>query len=298
MPGTHRATRDNRRLSAAGLIFAAAATLLMMAWAIFPSSALAVDPPGTIGDPDHPVDKVTICHRNSDAKQPYVVNEPDADGDVSGHDDHDGPLAGSVQEAEALKDQHIDWGDIIPPFYFDDNNDGDGNDPGESYPGKNWPEGQAIWDAGCNAPECPNNSTTTVAVTTTRPTTTTATHTTTVTVTTTTFTTTTATDTVTADILAGANDDGLLTVVENPCVTTVTTTTRPVTTTHTTTTATTTVPSTSTIITTETTTVPLCPTGTATVTETTEAPPVTETETTTETVTVTADTLAGDSVFA
>jgi hypothetical protein len=80
-------------------------------------------------------DTVTICHATSSDGNPYIVETPDKDGDVSGHADHTGPIWTSD-----LKDQHIQWGDIIPPFDFE----------GGSFPGLNWDAyGQATWNAGC-----------------------------------------------------------------------------------------------------------------------------------------------------
>ena len=70
--------------------------------------------------------KVSICHRTSSKTNPYnliSVSTASITGS-NGHDSHTGgiyPAAG--------------WGDIIPPF--------------NTYPGLNWPAGQAIWEAGC-----------------------------------------------------------------------------------------------------------------------------------------------------
>lgn len=61
-------------------------------------------------------DKIKICHSTSSNSNPYVVNNPDKSGDVEGHDDHDGGVYPDNP-----------WGDIIPPFEYDD----------DSYPGKN-----------------------------------------------------------------------------------------------------------------------------------------------------------------
>ena len=72
-------------------------------------------------------DKQTICHRTDDDKKPYVVETPNKNGDVSGHaatsvdgepvkNGHGGPVWNPT-----LKDDHIKWGDIIPPFDFNDN---------------------------------------------------------------------------------------------------------------------------------------------------------------------------------
>jgi len=75
---------------------------------------------------------VTICHSTSSKNNPYITNSPSANGDVSGHDDHDGGVFPTDP-----------WGDIIPPFAYD----------GGNYPGKNWTtQGQAIWNNGCNVP--------------------------------------------------------------------------------------------------------------------------------------------------
>ncbi|MBT2518030.1 LPXTG cell wall anchor domain-containing protein [Streptomyces sp. ISL-90] len=86
-------------------------------------------------DPNVEVDKVEICHSTGSHQNPYVINEPAADGDVSGHADHDGPIWFPGIEEE--------WGDIIPPFTYD----------GGSFPGLNWSaEGQAIFANDCKIP--------------------------------------------------------------------------------------------------------------------------------------------------
>jgi hypothetical protein len=87
------------------------------------------------------VDKVEICHATSSYKNPYIINEPNANGDVSGHADHIGPIF----YPEIPK--HTEWGDIIPPFYY-----GDPEDP-SFFPGLNWDEeGQAIYENDCVIP--------------------------------------------------------------------------------------------------------------------------------------------------
>jgi hypothetical protein len=85
--------------------------------------------------PSASADTITICHATSSDTNPYIVENPDKSGDVSGHADHIGPIW-----TADLKDQHISWGDIIPPFDF----------PGGHYDGLNWTAyGQATWANGC-----------------------------------------------------------------------------------------------------------------------------------------------------
>jgi hypothetical protein len=111
---------------------AAAAPLAAASLVFVASSAWGVLVPP---DPNQVVDKVTICHRTNANTNPYVINEPDANGDVDGHADHTGPVWNPT-----LKPQHIKWGDIIPPFTFD----------GGTFPGLNWTvEGQAIYENDC-----------------------------------------------------------------------------------------------------------------------------------------------------
>ena len=85
--------------------------------------------------------KVTVCHATDSNINPYVPEEPAKDGDASGHADHIGPLWGPD-----LKDAHIVWGDIIPPFDYTDSNGGTAH-----FPGLNWPAGQATLEHGCMA---------------------------------------------------------------------------------------------------------------------------------------------------
>lgn len=83
---------------------------------------------------NNPKVKITICHATSSASNPYVVNTPNANGDVSGH-------AGA---------SHQDGRDIIPPFTY--------NDHGTiaSFPGQNWDAaGQEIYSNDCKIPTPP-----------------------------------------------------------------------------------------------------------------------------------------------
>ena len=60
--------------------------------------------------------KVTICHRNNDAKKPYVKESVDIASTgllKSGHNDHTGDVF-----AAGMKDDHEKWGDIIPAYSY------------------------------------------------------------------------------------------------------------------------------------------------------------------------------------
>jgi hypothetical protein len=110
-------------LAATALAAASLVTLGVSAWGLVPP------------DPNQVIQKVSICHRTNANTNPYVINEPDANGDVSGHAGHTGPVWNPT-----LKAQHIKWGDIIPPFTFN----------GGSFPGLNWDaDGQAIYANDC-----------------------------------------------------------------------------------------------------------------------------------------------------
>lgn len=85
-------------------------------------------------------DRVTICHSTGADMNPYVSNQPDKSADVGGHAAHTGPIWPS-------KDASGNWGDIIPPFDYDDGG------VTKHYPGSNWTaEGQAIFNNGCGIP--------------------------------------------------------------------------------------------------------------------------------------------------
>jgi len=96
--------------------------------------------------------KVEICHRDSDVKQPYGSKRIEVDTSAVGgrgngnsdHSSHEGPVPSSESEAQAIKNQHGQtgkWGDIIPPV------DGVTN-------GMNWDTvGKAIWHNNCQYPK-------------------------------------------------------------------------------------------------------------------------------------------------
>lgn len=92
-------------------------------------------------------DKVEICHRDNNVKKPYGPKKIEVSTSAiftQGHSGHNGPIATSEAVAQALKDNHDDWGDIIPPFNYKIGN------TTFTYPGKNWTTaGQAIWNNDC-----------------------------------------------------------------------------------------------------------------------------------------------------
>lgn len=97
--------------------------------------------PRVVGAEEHEnEDKVTICHRSDSAQNPYQKIEVDksaVDGEgENDHTQHTGPVATSEEFAQELKDQKINWGDIIPPF--------------DEFEGLNWTDqGIAIYNNDC-----------------------------------------------------------------------------------------------------------------------------------------------------
>lgn len=95
------------------------------------AKAIAVDP------------KVKICHKANAVNNPYqdievAQSSVDGGGDNGDHySEHQGPLAVSEAVAQNLKDNKIEWGDIIPPI-------------AGFHSGLNWTtEGQLIYNNGC-----------------------------------------------------------------------------------------------------------------------------------------------------
>jgi len=94
---------------------------LMMVGAVL----LAVLTPGVAwSDPE---EKVVICHRTHSPTNPYNQVAVATSSVISAHGDHVGPIFDPGAD---------EWGDIIPPV------------PGLPL-GRNWPEGQAVLDNGC-----------------------------------------------------------------------------------------------------------------------------------------------------
>jgi uncharacterized repeat protein (TIGR01451 family) len=95
-----------------------------------------------IADNGNSNDKQTICHATDSNTNPYVVITPDKNGDVDGHAGHTGPVWNP-----SLKADHIKWGDIIPPFDYNDH-----GSPAH-FPGLNWDaNGQAFFTNHCRVP--------------------------------------------------------------------------------------------------------------------------------------------------
>jgi hypothetical protein len=118
-----------------------------LAVAALVGSSLAIGATAASGDPST---NVTICHRTNSNTNPYVqitVDESAVDG-LGGGNDHLGAHTGPVWDP-TLKEQHIKWGDIIPPF--------DVNGDPRPNPSliANWPAGQAIFENDCNPVEPP-----------------------------------------------------------------------------------------------------------------------------------------------
>ncbi len=119
--------------------------------------------------------KITICHRTASYTNPYVAITVDvASTKFAGHEKHLGPVFyPSIPK-------HTKWGDIIPPT---------SDDGLRTVAPRNWPEGQAVLENGCQRPgstTTTTGSTTTTIVDGTTTTTTTPEETTTTTTTTTT----------------------------------------------------------------------------------------------------------------
>lgn len=85
--------------------------------------------------------KVTICHGTDSVTNPYNgINVDDSSATAEGHASHTGPIATSQTVAQSLKDAHIQWGDIIPPF-----------PTSGVVGGLNWTtDGQAIYNNHCD----------------------------------------------------------------------------------------------------------------------------------------------------
>ena len=102
-----------------------------------------------------PEEQVSYCHRTTSVIVPYVLLTTDADAIIQrGHGSHTGPVFPEVGPGQNGK-----WGDIIPPFDYDN---GQGH-----FPGLNWPGGGDVLRAGCAVHETieppPGGTTTTTS---------------------------------------------------------------------------------------------------------------------------------------
>src|SRR5918994_4305519 len=111
-----------RRVAVFAVISAVLAALAVGSIGVFSASAGVVEFPN-------------ICHSTGSSSNPYVINQPNNQGQFEGHADHTGPIwtPGATE-----------WGDIIPPI------------PELNFPGLNWTaEGQAIHANNCVPPDLP-----------------------------------------------------------------------------------------------------------------------------------------------
>lgn len=135
-----RPSRPRRRLAGA------TASIVLLASASLGAAALVGPTASASAANGNSNGKQTICHRTDSNTNPYVVNTPNKNGDVSGHAGHTGPVWNST-----LKAQHVKWGDIIPPFSYNDHG------TTKTFPGLN-PNlaGRAIAANGCRIPPPPH----------------------------------------------------------------------------------------------------------------------------------------------
>ena len=121
---------------------------LLGVFAIVPAISIGAHTRANEDPPPVPVDKVVICHANSNEKQPYgpKAQEVSVDSIVkdNGHASHNGPVW------QPPPDTPSDWGDIIPPFWYEDNQNG--VTVIKYFGGLNWDEGATIYQDDCQVP--------------------------------------------------------------------------------------------------------------------------------------------------
>jgi len=100
------------------------------------------------GGPGGRGDNVTFCHATNSVTNPYVVITTDPDSIVKqGHGEHDGPVFNSEMTNRS------DWGDIIPPFSYEEGGQGSKATPTVViFSGKNIPAGAGILANNCEIP--------------------------------------------------------------------------------------------------------------------------------------------------
>lgn len=97
-------------------------------------------------------DKVKVCHATASESNPYVEEYPDKDGDVSGHDGHEGDIIPPFDYYECPKDwwDYTSWDSkkpckmkVLGHWKYADKEK-------HTYDGKNWDkDGQEIWENDC-----------------------------------------------------------------------------------------------------------------------------------------------------
>ncbi|HRC28055.1 MAG TPA: hypothetical protein PKV96_01590 [Candidatus Saccharimonas sp.] len=136
--------RRARLGAAVGLLLCA--QLVQIASPLIPTASAADTFPIPLPGTD-PISSVQVCHATTSDANPYnsvTVSVSSAD-PTAGHGDHIGPVWDPT-----LKKQHIEWGDIIPPFYYTYN--------GQVlyFAGMNWDkDAQIFWQYGCDITKIP-----------------------------------------------------------------------------------------------------------------------------------------------
>ncbi len=128
-----------RRAVALGATFAVLLAVSLVASA-GARTATATTPGDTLVPPiaeQLPEHQVSYCHRTDSIIKPYVLLTTDADAIIQrGHGSHTGPVF-----PETGPGQNGKWGDVIPPFDYDNGQ--------EHFDGLNWDSGQDVLIAGC-----------------------------------------------------------------------------------------------------------------------------------------------------
>lgn len=119
--------------------------LILVALVIAFSNSAAILSRQLVSAIDYGNPNITLCHAGDNASQPYGPSAITSDADSimkrHGHSNHHGPIAPSVAVAQELKDDHDEWGDIIPAFFY-------GED--QYFPGlNNTAQGLAMIANGC-----------------------------------------------------------------------------------------------------------------------------------------------------
>lgn len=119
--------------------------LILVALVIAFSNSAAILSRQLVGAVDYGNPNITFCHAGDNANQPYgpsaITSDADSIMKKHGHSNHLGTIAPNVAVAQQLKDDHEEWGDIIPAFYYGDD---------QYFPGlNNTAQGIAMIANGC-----------------------------------------------------------------------------------------------------------------------------------------------------